>query len=275
MRCDLPNVGQHVRPSPRRNRTRFQQLTKSVQRRARPATNRASRVRDKRTGRERSAFQWLPRRSPAIHATWAVFDGTSRRYVATRFRTCSSYERNGSARETISMKQNNENCTSRAILSLRFSQSPILARDSGSRATTAFTPATLPRWTPQTGHRSTPQNRPPRAWRPRPSVVIEAFPSDRRFFSPVQRRSWLCEPARADIPRHSVGRLPFASRTSVTASRYWRLLVWYQQEADLGARLPALATYLGHVGLASSQRYLQLTADMVGETTRRHDASDT
>jgi hypothetical protein len=48
-------------------------------------------------------------------------------------------------------------------------------------------------------------------------------------------------------------------------------LVWYQQEADLGARLPALATYLGHVGLASSQRYLQLTADMVGEITRRHE----
>ena len=50
-----------------------------------------------------------------------------------------------------------------------------------------------------------------------------------------------------------------------------RLLVWYQQEADLGARLPALATYLGHVGLASSQRYLQLTADMVGEIVRRHE----
>jgi integrase/recombinase XerD len=41
---------------------------------------------------------------------------------------------------------------------------------------------------------------------------------------------------------------------------------------DLGAKLPLLATYLGHVGLASSQRYLQLTQDLTGEVTRRHQA---
>jgi integrase len=51
-----------------------------------------------------------------------------------------------------------------------------------------------------------------------------------------------------------------------------RLLLWRQQEADLGARLPVLATYLGHVGLSSSQRYLQLSHDLVGEVTRRHAA---
>lgn len=51
-----------------------------------------------------------------------------------------------------------------------------------------------------------------------------------------------------------------------------RLLVWCEQGADLGAKLPLLATYLGHVGLASSQRYLQLTADLLGEVTRRHQA---
>jgi integrase/recombinase XerD len=41
---------------------------------------------------------------------------------------------------------------------------------------------------------------------------------------------------------------------------------------DLGAKLPLLAAYLGHVGLASSQRYLQLTRDLMGEITRRHQA---
>ncbi len=51
-----------------------------------------------------------------------------------------------------------------------------------------------------------------------------------------------------------------------------RLLLWCEQEADLGAQLPLLATYLGHVGLTSSQRYLQLTADLRGEVTRRHQA---
>jgi integrase/recombinase XerD len=51
-----------------------------------------------------------------------------------------------------------------------------------------------------------------------------------------------------------------------------RLLLWCEQNMDLGAKLPSLATYLGHVGLASSQRYLQLTRDLIGEITRRHQA---
>jgi integrase len=51
-----------------------------------------------------------------------------------------------------------------------------------------------------------------------------------------------------------------------------RLLLWYEQDADLAAKLPLLSTYLGHVGLASSQRYLQLTKDLLGEVARRHAA---
>jgi integrase len=51
-----------------------------------------------------------------------------------------------------------------------------------------------------------------------------------------------------------------------------RLLLWCEQNVDLGAKLPLLAAYLGHVGLASSQRYLQLTGDLMGEITRRHQA---
>jgi integrase/recombinase XerD len=51
-----------------------------------------------------------------------------------------------------------------------------------------------------------------------------------------------------------------------------RLLLWCEQGVDLDATLPLLATYLGHVNLASSQRYLQLTQDLIGEITRRHQA---
>ena len=76
--------------------------------------------------------------------------------------------------------------------------------------------------------------------------------------------------ARADFPRHSAGR-SLRLHDLRHGFAVLRLLVWYQQEVDLGARLPALATYLGHVGLASSQRYLQLTADMVGEIASRHE----
>lgn len=51
-----------------------------------------------------------------------------------------------------------------------------------------------------------------------------------------------------------------------------RLFLWCEQNGDLGGKLPLLAAYLGHVGLASSQRYLQLTRDLTGEVTRRHQA---
>jgi integrase len=50
-----------------------------------------------------------------------------------------------------------------------------------------------------------------------------------------------------------------------------RLLSWYRRSEDLGAKLPLLATYLGHVGVASTQVYLHLTKDLVGEVTRRQE----
>ena len=51
-----------------------------------------------------------------------------------------------------------------------------------------------------------------------------------------------------------------------------RLLTWYEQGADLSAKLPLLATYLGHVGLRTSQVYLHMTHDLVGEVVRRYEA---
>lgn len=77
--------------------------------------------------------------------------------------------------------------------------------------------------------------------------------------------------AGADIPSHRAGR---ALRLHDLRHSFavLRLLLWYRQQANLGVTLPALATYLGHVGIASSQRYLQLTEDLVAEITRRLDA---
>jgi integrase/recombinase XerD len=74
----------------------------------------------------------------------------------------------------------------------------------------------------------------------------------------------------AGIPRTSDSRIRLHDlRHSFAALR---LLLWCEQNVDLDAKLPLLATYLGHVGLASSQRYLQLTQDLMGEITRRHQA---
>lgn len=51
-----------------------------------------------------------------------------------------------------------------------------------------------------------------------------------------------------------------------------RLLAWYEQGADLSAKLPLLATYLGHIGISTSQVYLHMTHDLVGEVIRRYEA---
>lgn len=51
-----------------------------------------------------------------------------------------------------------------------------------------------------------------------------------------------------------------------------RLLGWYRDGEDVNARLPALATYMGHVDISSTQVYLQPTAELLGEVDRRfHD----
>ncbi len=48
-----------------------------------------------------------------------------------------------------------------------------------------------------------------------------------------------------------------------------RLLAWYRDGQDVNARLPALATYMGHVDIASTQVYLQPTAELLAEVDRR------
>jgi len=51
-----------------------------------------------------------------------------------------------------------------------------------------------------------------------------------------------------------------------------RLLAWYRDGQDVNARLPWLATYLGHVNIQSTQVYLQATAELLPEVERRfHD----
>lgn len=51
------------------------------------------------------------------------------------------------------------------------------------------------------------------------------------------------------------------------------LLRWYREGADLDAKLPVLATYLGHQSLDGTQRYLHLTAELFPEITVRANAA--
>ena len=48
-----------------------------------------------------------------------------------------------------------------------------------------------------------------------------------------------------------------------------RLLAWYREGKDVQALLPALATYLGHVKVTSTQVYLHATAELLEEANQR------
>jgi site-specific recombinase XerD len=48
-----------------------------------------------------------------------------------------------------------------------------------------------------------------------------------------------------------------------------RLLAWYRDGGNVQARLPLLATYLGHVSMISTQVYLEITSELLQEAARR------
>jgi site-specific recombinase XerD len=48
-----------------------------------------------------------------------------------------------------------------------------------------------------------------------------------------------------------------------------RLMEWYRDGQDVNARLPALATYMGHVDICSSHHYLRPTAELLSEVCNR------
>ena len=50
-----------------------------------------------------------------------------------------------------------------------------------------------------------------------------------------------------------------------------RVVAWYREGKDVQQLLPRLATYLGDASIASTQRYLQMTPELLQEASRRFD----
>jgi integrase/recombinase XerD len=50
-----------------------------------------------------------------------------------------------------------------------------------------------------------------------------------------------------------------------------RVIAWYRAGADVQQLLPQLATYLGHVEVASTQHYLTMTAELLSEASGRFE----
>lgn len=55
------------------------------------------------------------------------------------------------------------------------------------------------------------------------------------------------------------------------AAAVHRLVSWYRQGADVQRLLPQLATYLGHIHIAATQRYLTLTPELLHEASLRFE----
>jgi site-specific recombinase XerD len=50
-----------------------------------------------------------------------------------------------------------------------------------------------------------------------------------------------------------------------------RLVAWYQADADVGRLLPKLSTYMGHISLSSTQRYLTMTPKLLAQARKRFE----
>lgn len=74
------------------------------------------------------------------------------------------------------------------------------------------------------------------------------------------------------IPHGGKGRGPRLHDLRATFAVH-RLESWYRQGEDLGAKLPVLATYLGHDDLAGTQWYLRLTPSLFPDVTEGMEAS--
>lgn len=83
------------------------------------------------------------------------------------------------------------------------------------------------------------------------------------FYRKLLARSGISHAGRGKGPRVHDLRHTFAVH---------RLLHWYREGADLDAKLPVLATYMGHLDILGTQHYLHLTAELFPEITSRSQA---
>jgi site-specific recombinase XerD len=76
---------------------------------------------------------------------------------------------------------------------------------------------------------------------------------------------------RAGVVRHDGGRYQPRLHDLRHAAAVHRLISWYRQGADVQRLLPKLATYLGHIHIAATQRYLTMTPELLHEASQRFE----
>ena len=106
----------------------------------------------------------------------------------------------------------------------------------------------------------------------RPSRNGSAFISTRRGTALARGAAerifrLICE--RAEIRRTDGGRFQPRLHDIRHTFALNRLLSWYREGADVQCLLPHLSTYLGHVSVAGTQRYLTMTSELLHEANLR------
>jgi len=108
-------------------------------------------------------------------------------------------------------------------------------------------------------------------------AVMDARPADAFFFPSDSGGSWppgsvyaLFQQLllRCGIPHGGRGKGPRLHDLRHTFAVH-TLIRWYREGADLGAKLPVLAAYLGHGSIAGTQHYLHLTAELYPQVMER------
>lgn len=74
---------------------------------------------------------------------------------------------------------------------------------------------------------------------------------------------------RADIRRERTARYQPRLHDLRHTAAVHRVIAWYRAGVDVQHRLPQLATYLGHVDVSATQRYLTMTPELLEEASRR------
>jgi len=76
---------------------------------------------------------------------------------------------------------------------------------------------------------------------------------------------------RAGVQRYDGGRFQPRLHDLRHSFAVHRLISWYRQGADVQRLLPQLATYLGHVHISATQRYLTMTPELLREASKRFE----
>lgn len=100
--------------------------------------------------------------------------------------------------------------------------------------------------------------------------TFETRNPDAYFFPSARQAAWACSTIyqvfrkallQCSIPHGGRGKGPRVHDLRHTFAVH-RLLQWYEEGADLNAKLPFLVAYLGHKDFTGTQKYLHLTAEL-------------